>query len=215
MADFMGFMSREVDSIGDVSVLHRRYLNPLLRDEGLKLLQFFVKRCSWGSKLPRASPIVGPPLDARSLLTDSVKEYVVELYLLQNLDELEALVGSGISEVYNQLYGYGGRYLDILAIHREGEKTLKATVIEIKADIEGLVEGLGELAHYMYWVSERVTKDPEVVLGLILTPLSGAEGVPFRDRAGEAFRPYGIDQGRVLWVGYDVAEGRLAFTPVV
>lgn len=146
-------------------------------------------------QLPQAFPIRGEPIDSRLLIKGDPKEYAIELYLLQNLDRLEELVGCGVSEVYNQLYGYAGRYLDILVLHREDERLLKASVIEIKADTTRLEEGVNELAHYMYWASDKVTGDPEATLGIMLAPLIGLADKPPKEQIGKDTRALRSERG--------------------
>jgi len=221
MAELMTFISKEISTISDVSELHRRYLNTLLYDEGTKLLKFFIKKCLWKRPVDISldfarNPIIKPPLDARSLMTGKPKEYVVELYLLQNLNKLEELIGGGLTEVYNQLYGYQNRYLDILALHKQDNELLKATVIEIKTSSspQNLKKGLYELAHYMYWVTDKITHDPDITFGLLLTPQpeKNAEALP--NEAKMILEPFGIKLERVLWVSYKIERNELLFTPI-
>jgi hypothetical protein len=214
------FFSQELVTVHELSDLHRKYLNPLLYEEGQKLITFFTKHsknktpkevCSeWGK-----SPIRKPTLDARALLHSGKREeYIVELYLLQNLDKLEEIVGSKISEVYNQIYGYRNRFLDILTIHRT-TNLLKSTVIEIKPDPSRLEEGLDELTHYMQWVNDYIVKDPALTFGIFLTQMPKSPDIErFRSISKEKSSHLGLLPERINWVGYEIVDSDLLFAPI-
>lgn len=226
MPYLMTFLRRNMVTLRDLSELHQRYLNALLYDEGAELLGFFLRRCKW--KKPRELvPDFGreagkypPPLDAKELLEryEAPPEYAVELYLLQNVRSLEEIVGAGVTEVYNQLYMYQRRFLDVLALHKHGDYVLKATVVEIKTnnDPRSIKEGLEELGHYMYWVTDIVTKDSDVTYGVLLTPFNRKlDTSTFREKARKISEFYGVSAERMSWVGYTMADRELHFELVV
>ena len=223
MPNLMTFLRNEMVTLRDLSELHQRYLNTLLYDEGMKLLKFFLKHCKWkrpSDLIPDFGCEAGGyprPLSARELLkrSGSPPEYIIELYLLQNIDSLESLVGRGITEVYNQLYMYQMRFLDILTLHRYGDEVIKATVVEIKTDCDRqtIRRGLEELGHYMYWVTDVITRDRDITYGVLLTPLAeNPEVGTFKRKVREIAEFYGVNAERVSWVGYAVADEGLHLT---
>jgi len=223
MPNLMTFLRNEMVTLKDLSELHQRYLNTLLYDEGVKLFKFFLKHCKWkkpSDLVPdfgREAEKYPHPLNAKELLKRSSNppEYIIELYLLQNLDSLESLVGKGISEVYNQLYMYQMRFLDILTLHRCGDEVVKATVIEIKtsSDPKTVKNGLEELGHYMYWVTDVVTKDRDITYGILLTPFTDDPEIDiFKRKVEEITEFYGVNAERISWLGYAIAGEDLRFT---
>jgi len=225
MPNLMTFLRNEMVTLKDLSELHQRYLNTLLYDEGMKLLKFFLKHCRWekpSDLIPDFGCETGKypsPLNASELLkrSENPSEYVIELYLLQNINSLESLVGNGITEVYNQLYMYQMRFLDILTLHRYNEEVIKATVVEIKTNSkpQAIKEGLEELGHYMYWVTDVITKDRDITYGVLLTPFTkNPEVDAFKRKAEEIAEFYGVNIERISWIGYTVADGELCFTLV-
>ena len=211
---------RKMVTLKDISELHDRYLNSLLYEEGKKLLKFFLRTCKWEKPtdlIPEfgSSPIEKPPLDAKSQLLDNPSEYVVELYLLQNLSKLEEIVGSGFSEVYNQIYVFGGRFLDILSLHKLEDELIKATAIEIKTDPREMKRGLEELARYMFWVTNEVSRDPEITFGILLTPKVEIPDInSFREKSRKESEIQGIRSDRIKWVSYEIKEKELLFEPI-
>jgi len=223
MPNLMTFLRNEMITLKDLSELHQRYLNTLLYDEGVKLLKFFLKHCRWkkpSDLIPDFGCEAGRyprPLNARELLrrSRSPSEYIIELYLLQNINSLESLVGRGITEIYNQLYMYQMRFLDILTLHKYRDEVIKATVVEIKTDSDPqtIKKGLEELGHYMYWVTDVITKDRDMTYGVLLTPFTeNPEAGTFKRKVGEIAEFYGINTERISWVGYTVTDEELRFT---
>ena len=208
-------------TIRDLDDLHRRYLNTLLRGEGLILLETFLEEAVFME--PRevsedfaAKPLRGEPLDARELLRRGrAAEYVVELYLLQNPGKLAELAGSGFSEVYNQVYVYQNRFLDLLVVHRLEGKVIKATVIEVKATCnEGSVaKGVEELGHYMSTMADWMGGSPKTVYGVLLTPTTSSSSLKkvWREKCREIAGLYEIPRERLLWTQYEIsASGELS-----
>lgn len=225
MANLITFLRNEMITLKDLSELHQRYLNTLLYDEGVRLLKFFLKHCKWekpSDLIPDFGREAGNylrPLDAGELLRHArnPSEYIIELYLLQNINSLESLVGRGITETYNQVYIYQKKILDILTLHKHRDEVIKATVVEIKTkdDSQTIEKGLEELGHYMYWVTDVITKDHDVTYGVLLTPFSkNPEVSTFKRKVEEIAEFYGINTERISWVGYTVANEELHFAPI-
>ena len=160
----MSFISDSMTTINDTSDFHTRFVNTLLYDEGSRMLKFFLDtstKCSPKSFNPEFADkrIRRKHIDFRDRLALArTKEYVLESYLLQHLEQLEELVGSGITELYNQIFVYAKRFMDIMAIHRDADgNILKTTVLELKTNSNkaSIAKALDELSHYLYWVNER------------------------------------------------------------
>ena len=211
-------IKKDLITLRDLDDLHRQYLNPLLWSEGLALFEAFLEEAEFKrpeeiSKLFGSRPIRKSPLKSRPL-PKTPSEYQVELYLLQNYERLEELVGCNFEEVYNQLYLYQNRFLDILTVHKYGERVLKATVIEIKTDCkkDSIEKGLEELGHYMYTITEWPTRSTKKVYGVLLTPKSKS---PLEDlwesKKDEISKLYGLDDRKLKWIQYEVKDGDLVF----
>lgn len=208
-------------TIKDISDLHRRYLNTLLLDEARELLNAFIEQCSWLDPREIISdfgthPHRGQPVDAATLLRrystrSRVPEYLVELFLLQNIGSLEELVGAHISEVYNQVYVYQDRFLDILTIHRYGERIMKATVIEVKAQLseKALEAAAEELCHYMYSIASILPEARGRTFGVLLTPPTSRRGAvkAFELRLDRVTQLYGLNREKITWVQYNHRRG--------
>jgi len=212
-------------TIRDLDDLHRRYLNTLLIEEGELFFEKFLEHAkfmspnrlfpNFGAEPLRETSNEATPLNARELLGNhrQIREYIVELYLLQNLEVLESIVGRDISEVYNQLYVYQNRYLDILTVHRHNEKVLKATVIELKSSSrpEDIIKGIEELGHYMYTLTKWLGKgNANKIFGILLTPINTRnrnnnwESINWESIINEISELYSLNPNRITWVKYEV-----------
>ena len=220
-ARLMSFVSKELTTLTDLTNLGG-FIHTLLYDEGSKLFRFFISNSNLvepNKAFPdfgtRSITTVPAPVDFSTRLSSSgMPEYVLESYLLQDLNKLEELVGSGVTEMYNMLFGYQSRYLDIMTVHRDDNgDMIKATIVELKAkplDSTGFERALDELTSYMFWTTDQIEKrrllgDKESVFGVLLSPFekSGGLASSFDARAEEYARQYGIDSSRIRWVGYE------------
>lgn len=214
-------------TLRDIDDLHRRYLNTLVNSEGVVLFKEFLKHAIF--KKPTdvcpdfgSNPIRMEPLNAKKLLrAGMLSEYVIELYLLQNYNKLGELVGFGFTEVYNQLYVYQNRFLDLLTIHKMGDEPVKATVVEIKKkpilspdEMRAATEALG---HYIATVADWFNLHSNAVQGILLTPEDVAASSLMNDlwqqSCSEIIKMYGIPPHALLWVQYRISsEFELEFT---
>jgi len=130
-------------------------------------------------------------------------------------------VGAGITELYNMLFGYQRRYLDIMAIHRnENGEPFKTTVIELKVgrlNETKMERALDELSSYMFWISDQMKKgkltgSSDSVFGILLSPSSRDSLVDlFRNRIELYGNQYGIDANKVRYISFDIKENELVF----
>lgn len=222
----MSFISNEMTTIADTSDFNQRYINPLLYSEGTKTLRFFLENsemCDPKSFCPNFGRVrmVKPPIDFREKIGSGkpIAEYVVELYLLQYPNKLEELLGSGISELYNQIFVYANRFMDILIAHRDDCGELcKATILEIKSksnpqDIQGGVE---QLLHYMYWVADKLKFQKDLVFGLLLSPSIERPNLDvFRNEVTKTSKIYGCDPEKIRWMSYARSAEDLEFEVIV
>jgi len=217
----MSFISNNMTTINDTSDFNTRFINPLLYGEGSRTLKFFIEtsiRCNPRSFNPEfASQIMRKkPIDFKDRLSAAkLQEYVLESYLLLHSEQLDKILGSGITELYNQLFVYAKRFMDIMAIHRDANgNILKTTVLELKTDSgkASIAKALDEISHYIYWVKEKVVHDEENVFGILLSPISKSTNIDFfREKAEKSSKPFGIDSSMISWIQYDVEDGTLSF----
>jgi len=215
-AKLMSFVSKEMTTLTDLTNLGG-YIHTLLYDEGSRLVRFFIANSvmkkpkdlfpNYGEKV---DPVVPAPVNFRTKLANNMPEYVLELYILQNMKKLEEIVGSEISERYNMLRGYQGRYLDIMTVHRDEDgNMLKATILELKArqlDKPELDRGLDQLASYMFWVRDQIEKgkilgDVDSVFGVLLAPNPTSSSDLTADVKYHADQ-FGIDTNKIKLMGY-------------
>jgi len=166
------------------------------------------------------------PIDfAQKLSAEFLKEYDLEMYLLQRIAKLEELVGSGITELYNILFGYQRRYLDVLTVHRdENGEMLKATIVELKAralDGSGLDRALDELTFYMFWMKDQTEKgkiggNADSIHGILLSPWETEDSLKnvFVQRAKDYAVQYGINAKKIRWIGYKKSGTELIFSAI-
>lgn len=225
-AKLMSFVSRELITLNDLTNLGG-YIHSLLYDEGAKLLEFFLANSEMqvpSSVLPEFGAKAAPPptpLDFALHISPKMAEYNLEMYLLQNHRKLEELVGTGVTELYNMLFGYQGRYLDIMTVHRDEKgEPFKTTVIELKVgklNEASMGRALDELSSYMFWVSDQMKKgkslgSPDSVFGILLSSHHGdAIRSLFRKRLEFYGNQYGIDANKVHYVSFEIKEKELFF----
>jgi hypothetical protein len=220
-ARLMSFVSKELTTLTDLSQLGG-YIHTLFYDEGSKLFRFFMANSEMHEPLSLFNDFgkeskrpIGPPLDfAIELSKNSSAEYALEMHLLHDRAVLEELVGSGITELYNMVFGYQNRYLDIMAIHRdELGNMMKTTILELKAKMSkgDLERALDELTFYMFWTKDQIEKgkltgDIGTVHGILVSPFKADQNLLtyFHDLTASYSARYGIDSRRIQWVGYEV-----------
>ena len=227
-AKLMSFVSRELVTLTDLTNLGG-YIHSLLYDEGAKLLDFFLANSEARpptSVVPDFGTQVAPPLAAKDFSlglsrASKLAEYELEMYLLQRLDKLEEVVGSGVSEVYNMLFGYQRRYLDIMTVHRdEDNRPFKTTILELKMDLnQSKIEtALDELSSYMFWISDQIKKQrisgsPDSIFGILVTPQSSKDLKDlFISRRKFYAGQYGIEANKLHYVSFDLKEKEASFT---
>lgn len=214
----MSFISNSMITINDTSDFNTRYINTLLYEEGSQMLKFFletsIKRNPKSFNPEFASKRIRKKhINFRDRLTlAKTREYVLESYLLQHLEQLEELVGSDITELYNQIFVYAKRFMDIMAIHRDANgNILKATVLELKTNSNraSIAKALDELSHYVYWVRDKVVHSKENVFGILLSPVSKSSNIDFfREESAKLF---GMESNKISWIQYGVEETALSF----
>ena len=214
----MSFISDSMTTINDTSDFNTRFINTLLYEEGSRMLKFFLQtstKCNPKSFNPEFAnqKIRKKYIDFRDKLTSAkTKEYVLESYLLQHLEQLEELVGSDITELYNQIFVYAKRFMDIMTIHRDANgNILKTTVLELKTNSNkaSITKALDELSHYLYWVKEKVVHDKENVFGILLSPINKSPNIDFfREKSAKLF---GKDSSKISWIQYRVEDSALSF----
>jgi len=217
----MSFISNNMITINDTSDFNTRYINTLLYEEGSRMLKFFIEtstKCNPKSFNPKfaTQKIRKKCVDFRDRLTSAkTKEYVLESYLLQNLEQLEELVGSGITELYNQIFVYAKRFMDIMTIHRDADgNILKTIVLELKTNSNkaSIAKALDELSHYIYWVREKAVQNEANVFGILLSPISKSSDIDFfRENAEKSAKLFGIDSNKIDWIQYRVEGDSLSF----
>ena len=225
MPNFISFLADKMITIKDISdiIMGRRFLLSLIYEEGISLLRFLLAKGDVASELLKkvCSDRYKPkdPFLAKNALKNygTPPEYLIELYLLQQLEELELLVGSGISEVYNTLYGYAGRFLDILTVHRaENGSILKISILELKKNPKEIGRGIEELAHYMFWASDKFPGvEKSRVFGMLITPLTQRTSEDeFKNLVEKYAEMYGLRVKNFSWVTYklDGSSGKISFT---
>ncbi len=219
-------IKKSLYTLRDIDDLHRRYLNTLLRDEGVVLLREFIRNATFKRPVEISdqfgtSPLRKEPLNAKNILKGgNEKEYAIELYLLQNFDKLSEIVGFGFTEVYNQLYVYQNRFLDLLILHRSNDDVIKATVVEIKRkptiSYDEMLNALDALSHYMTTVADWLNLPASVVHGVLLTPdehttQSTVDDV-WRRVCDEVSQMYSIPSHTLISIQYKVnSQGDLEF----
>lgn len=165
-AKLMSFVSRELVTLNDLTNLGG-YIHSLLYDEGTRLMNFFLANSEMevpSSAFPNfgSQAEISPQIcDFATRISPNMAEYNLEMYLLQYRQKLEELVGSDISELYNMLFGYQRRYLDIMTVHTdECGRPFKTTVIELKTGLNptSMDRALDELSSYMFWISDQMEK---------------------------------------------------------
>jgi len=229
-AKLMSFVSKEMTTLTDLTNLGG-YIHTLLYDEGSRLVRFFIANSvmkkpkdmfpHYGDSIDPNNPT---PFSFQSKLANNMPEYVLELYILQNKNKLEEIVGSDVSERYNMLRGYQGRYLDIMTVHRDEDgKMLKSTILELKArqlDSSELNRGLDQLSSYMFWVRDQIEKgkisgDVDSVFGVLLAP-NPLSSIPsdlqteIKDHAGQ----FGIDPNKIKVMGYSYNGTDITISPL-
>jgi len=225
-AQLMSFVSRELITLSDLTNLGG-YIHSLLYDEGAKLLNFFLENSEMEvpqSVFPEFGVNAAPaptPLDFASKISPNMAEYNLEMYLLQHHKKLEELVGTGVSELYNMLFGYQRRYLDIMTVHRdENGAPFKTTVIELKIgklNETDMKRALDELSSYMFWVSDQMKKgrmsgSPDSVFGILVSSRGGDVLRDLFMRHLEFYgNQYGIDANKVHYVSFHIKENELFF----
>ena len=222
----MSFISKEMTTLTDTSDFNQRYVNALLYSEGTKTLRFFVGNsvmCVPEAFFSRFGQLrtVKPPIDFRQKIvsTKRLAEYVLELFLLQYPQKLNELLGSGISELYNQIFVYANRFMDILVVHRDDHgKLCKATIVELKSksNQQGIQKGVEELLHYMYWISDKLEIRKDLVFGLLLSPsVEGASVSTFQNEVLKTSQIYGCNPEKIRWMSYKARDKDLEFEPIV
>ncbi len=224
-ARLMSFVSRELVTLNDLTNLGG-YIHSLLYNEGTKLLRFFLANSEMevpSSVFPEfgSHATVFPiRFDFASRLSSDMAEYKLERYLLQYHQKLEELVGPGISELYNMLFGYQRRYLDIMTIHvDEDGNPFKTTVIELKTSLtqRSMERALDELASYMFWISDQTKKgkmagSADSVFGTLVSKQSSAAlRNVFSEKREVYSSQYGIPQNKMHYASYEVVQGVLNF----
>jgi hypothetical protein len=227
-ANLMSFVSRELVTLSDLTNLGG-YIHTLMYDEGSKFFAYFLAKSKMRQPISvfpdfacQAAPVPAPKEFSEALNpTPRLTEYVLEMYLLQHHEKLEEFVGTNISELYNMLFSYQRRYLDIMTVHRdENNKPFKTTILELKTEIsEARMEtGLDELSSYMFWVQDQITKGrlqgpADCVFGMLVSPRpSDRLKEQFRNRCGFYATQYGIESDRLHYVSYDVRNNEAFFT---
>lgn len=226
-AELMSFVSRELVTLRDMTSLGG-YIHSLLYDEGTKLLDFFIAKSKMEvptEHFPGFSTEVQPSPTSKDFASNmrgssDIAEYELEVYLLQHPEKLESFVGSGISEIYNMIYGYQQRYLDIMTVHRDDNgKPFKTTIIELKKRIDEreLDRALDEVSSYMFWISDQIKKgkvqgNSENVNGLIISRFSKNHiREIFNERAKLYATQYGIDDDKIHYLTFTVGQGDIDF----
>lgn len=142
------------------------------------------------------------------------------MYLLQYHLKLEELVGSDISELYNMLFGYQRRYLDIMTIHMdEFGRPFKTTVIELKTSLnrQKMDKALDELASYMFWISDQTDKGKmagsvDSVFGLLASRHGDPELTKsFLERREFYGSQYGIQKNKMHYATYEIVQNSIGF----
>ena len=227
LPSFISFLADKMITIKDISdiIMGRRFLLSLIYEEGISLLRFLLSEGEPANELLKnACSDRYKPKEA-FLAMKALKnyagippEYLIELYLLQQLEELELLVGSGISDVYNTLYGYAGRFLDILTVHRaENGSILKLSILELKKNQKNMERGLEELAHYMFWASDKFPGiEISRVFGILISPSTWKPLEEFKNLVEKYADMYGLRARNFSWLTYklDNSSGRLLFTKI-
>jgi hypothetical protein len=225
-AKLMSFVSRELVTLNDLTNLGG-YIHSLLYDEGMKLLSFFLANSEMKTPLS-VFPDFGTktaqpktPVDFASRISSEMPEYILEMYLLQNPSKLEEIVGKGISETYNMLFGYQNRYLDLMTVHEdENGNSFKTTVIELKAgrfDEKDLERALDELSSYIFWISDQMKKgklngSPDSIYGMLVLPhIDDSLKKLFIERARFYGGQYGIPPNRVHCASLNLQGKELHF----
>jgi len=224
-AKLMSFVSRELVTLNDLTNLGG-YIHSLLYCEGVKLLDFFLANSEMdvpSTVIPNFSQQAhGPinPLDFTTRMTADMTEYNLEMYLLQHHQKLEELVGTGISELYNMLFGYQRRYLDIMTVHMdELGRPFKTTVIELKTGLndERMKRAMDELASYMFWISDQTDKgkiagSTDTIFGMLVSkrgdPALTKSFLEWKDFYGGQ---YGIQKNKIRYATYEVVQKVLNF----
>lgn len=217
----MSFISNSIITINDTSDFNTRFINTLLYDEGSRMLKFFLDnstKCSPKTFNPEfaSQKIRKGHIDFGNELTSRKnKEYVLESYLLQHLEQLEELVGSGITELYNQIFVYARKFMDIMTIHKDANgNLLKTTVLELKTSSNkaSVTKALDELSHYLYWVKEKVVPNEENVFGILLSPIKRMVDIDFfNEEAEKSAKVFGIDPSKISWIQFKTEDGALCF----
>lgn len=224
-AKLMSFVSRELVTLNDLTNLGG-YIHSFLYNEGTRMLNFFLANSEMEvptSVIPdfgdnaQASPL---PFDFATRISSDMTEYKLEMYLLQYHQKLEELVGSDISELYNMLFGYQRRYLDIMTIHMdEFGRPFKTTVIELKTSLnrQKMDKALDELASYMFWISDQTDKGKmagsvDSVFGILVS----RHGDPaltesFLERREFYGSQYGIQKNKMHYATYEVVQNSIGF----
>lgn len=223
----MSFIGNNMTTIKDTSDFNTRFINTLLYEEGSRMLKFFLENSTKCN--PESFNDEFASQKARNKYVDfvdrltapKIREYVLESYLLQNLNLLEELLGSGITELYNQIFVYAKRFMDIMAIHRDADgNILKTTVLELKmkSNKKSIAKAIDELSHYLYWVSEKVVQNKENVFGILLSPRARVRSphTDFFTRTVEnTVKLFGIDSNKISWIQYKVEDDALSFDALV
>ena len=225
-AQLMSFISSEMVTFNDLMNLGG-YIHTLIYEEGVKLMTFYMANSE--KSLPhRIFPsFASHPSneenshDFKELLSNSMAEYILEMYLLHNKTELEKIVGSGVSEIYNTISCYQNRYLDILTIHKDRENNpFKYTVIELKTNINKsiLMRAIDEVAAYMFWVSDQINKNKlrgssDFIHGIIISRDSRQDMTrDFIEYGKKYTQQYDLDLQRLSFITYKVENGELCLT---
>lgn len=225
-AKLMSFVSRELITLNDLTNLGG-FIHSLLYDEGAKLLNFFLENSEMqipSSVFPDFGINAAPPrtpFDFAAKISPTMAEYNLEMYLLQHYRKLEELVGTDVSELYNMLFGYQRRYLDIMTVHRnENGKPFKTTIVELKVgrlNEERIKKALDELSSYMFWVSDQMRKgkmpgSPDSVFGILVS--SRGDNTTrdlFRNNLKFFGNQYGIQVNKMHYISFDIKENELFF----
>jgi len=224
-AKLMSFVSRELVTLNDLTNLGG-YIHSLLYDEGARLMNFFLANSEMevpSSVFPNfgnQAEVATQTFDFATRISSDMAEYNLEMYLLQYHNKLEELVGSGISELYNMLFGYQRRYLDIMTVHMdECGNPFKTTVIELKTGLDqtSMDRALDELSSYMFWISDQIEKgkmpgSADSVFGLLVSKQrDSALTRSFLQRRGFYGAQYGIQENKMHFITYEAVQNNLNF----
>ena len=202
-----------------------RSITHILPEEFKKLKKIFETNCtvSEENKFEPYKPTnyqgIGIPLDIDSNGELKIEAFL-EAWLMANIKRNEIkgfdeILGNKSQIEYfgnNVLYGIGGEKVDILIIHNDGVKRIKATVIELK---KGSIvsKDIQQIKDYTKWMSQLVFGDDTLTSKLKIQPV--LIGLKADEKRIKEAKNLITDTQKPILMEYIIEEDKIKFKKVL